>query len=68
MIGWIRSVVLNRIRGRSGWMGELSEGERRGQCLIDAGVGLGKEEVAGLNKWVSGVRVRGRGRAGCLGE
>ena len=61
MVGWIGSGVRDRIRGRSGRMGELSEGERRGQDLIDTGVGLGKEEGAGLDEWVSGVRERGVG-------
>ena len=38
MVGMIGSVVRERRRGRSGWIGELGEGENKGHRLMDWGV------------------------------
>ena len=62
------SRVKERGGGRAGWIGELREGERRRQGWMHGGVGLGREEGAGLDGWGSVVRERGSDRAGWRGE
>ena len=49
-------------------MGEWDEGEKRWRGLMDGGVGRGKEEVAGLDVWRSGMRERGEGEAKLMEE
>ena len=57
-----------RGRDRARWMGEWDEGERRVQVSMDAGVGYGREEGAGLDGCGSGMRERGGERSGWMGE
>ena len=58
----------DREGGGAGWMGEWDEGEKKGQGWIEGGVGLGKEEGAGLDGWGNGMRETGGRGAGWMGE
>ena len=49
-------------------MGQWVEEKRRGQGWMDGGVGLEKEEGAGLDGWESEVRVRRGSRARWMGK
>ena len=49
-------------------MGEWDEGERRGLGWMDGGVGLEREEGAGLDECGSGKKERGGGGAGWMLE
>ena len=54
--------------GRAGWMREWDKGERREQGWMDVGVGLERQEGAGLAGLGSGMRETGGGRAGWMGK